>query len=199
MTGQLRADDALSWQRDSRDALALVDLRLSRLYEAHLKRSGAPPSATGPDLQALWQKSPWYAALAREHRPSMAGSALPSLVPPGLTPRQHMRAAAELEHPFARSPPLEADLQYVVGAYAARGPDVQELRAAAWRSLSSLAEAVSPMDDYLRDLRHVQIRDAPGLAPAFAFALGLGERAPLAFGSAAASEPPAGAGDEALR
>ena len=41
-------------------------------FEGFLRRTGAPKTATGPDIQALWSKSPMHAAVAKQHRPSVA-------------------------------------------------------------------------------------------------------------------------------
>ena len=63
-----------------------------------------------------------HAAVGKQHRPCTAADAAPSLLPPQLSPVEHMDAACKLQHPFAALPPLELDVQYAVQAYAVMGP-----------------------------------------------------------------------------
>ena len=89
----------------ARAALDKIDIGALRSYERYLRDIGAPATATGPDVQALWAKSPLHAAAGRQHRPWSAAVALPSLVPADIGPDAHIQAALEVQHPFAGDPP----------------------------------------------------------------------------------------------
>lgn len=159
-SGQQPIDEALASAR-------ACDLTPLHFFDRHLRKCGAPLSMTGPDIQALWAKSPMHAAVARQHRPSAAVSGEPNMVQPGLGPQGHIDATRGLEHPFARDAPLEVDLQFVTEAYVALGLDVVKPRQRALAALGRLAEAVSCLDDAARAWRPIAIDGAPGVRPVF--------------------------------
>ena len=151
---------------EARRALGGVSCTRLRRFERYLTAIGAPPSATGPDLQALWAKSPMHAAVGRQHRPGMAAEAAPSLLPASLAPEDHLAAAVRLKHPFAEQPPLELDMRYAVGAYEALGPLVKRERSANEETLRAIFRALQPLDEALLSLRPVSIEGASGINPA---------------------------------
>ena len=147
----------------------LQPLDLERLYDYHdyVKRSGAPEGALGPDVQALWMKSPMHASVEYQHKPSTSELAAPNLLDWGIGPQQHEELSAQLRHPFAQDPPVEADLQFVIDAYVANGPRIQSLRRARLRVVERVARALRPLDAWVLARRHVQLRGAPGVRPVY--------------------------------
>ena len=137
-------------------------------FTHYLKESGAPLTATGPDVQALWAKSPMHAVTARQHRPTAAAAAMPSLVPAGLGAEAHVEAAQQVGHPFADMPPLELDLEFVVKAYTAMGPAVAKRRKTNSRLLHKFAKALRELDNHALRLRRTKIERIPGVKPVMA-------------------------------
>ena len=153
------------------DAAELCDLSALQHFDRFLSDRGAPHGMTGPDIQALWAKSPMHAAVARQHRPSTSVSGEPNLVAPNLGPRKHVEAAQGIVHPFAYDPPLELDLQFSVAAYVALGLNVAEAREKNLIALRRLAGSVKELDDLARTWRPTSIPGAPGVRPVFAAVL----------------------------
>ena len=60
-------------------AFAAIPLLSLNNFSMYLERVGAPATATGPDLQALWTKSPMHAAVGKQHRPSTANAVHPPI------------------------------------------------------------------------------------------------------------------------
>ena len=104
-----------------------IDLAPLDDFLDYLQQTGAPATATGLDVQALWSKSPMHAAAAKQHRLSTA-QIDDGLVQPGGGPAAHASEARRVEHPFARDPPLERDLRFVVQMYAKLGLQVGKHR-----------------------------------------------------------------------
>ena len=144
-----------------------VDVRLLLGFQRHLEAQGASPTATGPDIMALWAKSPLHASVAKQHRPSGARESLPALVEGGQGIEAHIEAAANAQHPFAAEPVLERDLLYAVEAYGAMGPAIREARDDRLEVLRSISRAALPLDRALLSARHVSIEGAPGARPMF--------------------------------
>ena len=138
---------------DALQALQGIDITLFDNFREYLNETMAPPTATGPDLQALWTKSPAHAAAARQHRPSAAGVEV-HLIDPGVGPEEHMQQARRIQHPFANDPPLERDLKFAVQAWATVGPNVTAHRRKRMRILQRLSRAVRELDDYALTQRH---------------------------------------------
>ncbi|CAK0906141.1 unnamed protein product [Prorocentrum cordatum] len=159
-----------SVHRAMRDVSGL-DLACLSNFDAFLREAGAPPTMKGPDIQALWSKSPMHAAAARQHRPSASDRALPGLVEHGVDPDEHVRMALLLSHPFAAPPSLELDLQFAVYANASLGPRVRDQRRHRRKLLVRLAAALRPLDEFALQQRHVSIAGAPGISPVFAAVL----------------------------
>ena len=136
-------------------------------FQAYLAAEGSPPTATGPDILALWAKSPLHAAVARQHRPSGARDAFASLVEGGQGPQAHAAAARDLAHPFADEPAIERDLRYAIEASASMGPAVEGSRDERLAVLRSISRAVRPLDQELLARRHESIEGAPGVRPVF--------------------------------
>ena len=159
-----------TWAKVDRAMAAIkkIDVRPLTAFEAYLRSVGAPSSATGPDIQALWSKSPMHAAAQRQHRPSVAAAAMPSLVEGGNGPEAHLAGACCVEHPFARDPEIELDLAFVIDAYAHRGEQVARIREQRMRLLRRIAAALRELDDYARAQRTLSVPGAPGVAPVMA-------------------------------
>ena len=104
-------------------------------FESCLDSIAAPSSAAGPDLQALWSKSPMHAAVAKQYHPSASSASMPNLVAQWIGPEAHQRAAFQFEHPFNEDPRLELELRFAVQAYANLGPRVKECRETRWKML----------------------------------------------------------------
>ena len=153
----------------NRAAAKLDKLPLSQLqvFEAFLTTTGAPPTATGPDIQALWAKSPMHCAVEKQHRPSMSAIAPDGLLPRGQGPDLHVEMAKQLDHPFATDPPLERDLLFAVEANVRLGPNIRTHRKKRLRIFERIADATSELDDALRQKRPVSIKGIPGPAPMF--------------------------------
>jgi hypothetical protein len=151
--------------RRARESLRHIDLRLFDNFGLYLTETGAPPTATGPDLQALWAKSPAHAAAGKQHRPSAAAAAMPSLVEEGLGPQQHQEKAQEVAHPFQEDAPIERNLLFAIIATARLGPTVKTRRKRRMKLLRQISEALKELDDHAKAQRHVRVATAPGLAP----------------------------------
>jgi len=136
-------------------------------YREYCRRDGAPASATGPDVQALWDKSPMHAAVQHQHRASHAGSSAPNMIDWGVKPLEHERQARLLQHPFAADAPLEMDLRFAVDAYIALGPRINRARVARMRLLQKVAKALEGLDSFLLLQRHISLPGAPGVRPAY--------------------------------
>ncbi|CAK0895584.1 unnamed protein product, partial [Prorocentrum cordatum] len=154
--------------------------------------------ALGPDVQALWMKSPMHASAAHQHKPSTSELAAQNLVDWGVGPQRHEELSALVQHPFARDPLVESDLQFVVDAYVANGPRIESLRRARLRLVLRVARILSPLDERVLAQRHVRLQGAPGVRPvhiAFMVALmgwpdkGLPSRPALGFELAGAIPP----------
>ena len=102
LRGNIFADAAAEVQQAIK-AAEMVDPRPLTDFMEYLASVAAPRTATGPDIQALWAKSPMHAAAGRQHRPSQSALAACNLVPPGLGPTAHMAAAQEAQHPWMPS------------------------------------------------------------------------------------------------
>ena len=92
---------------DAMRELSVVDLGVFRDYREFTRRDGAPESYSGPDLLALWNKSPMHASVAHQHRATQSVLAAPNLLDWGLAPKEHEAQAKRLTHPFAGSPPVD--------------------------------------------------------------------------------------------
>ncbi|CAK0873242.1 unnamed protein product, partial [Prorocentrum cordatum] len=153
-----------------REAMANVDCIRYDLfadYPDYALRQGAPPGALGPDLQALWAKSPMHASVEHQHRPTMASAAAPNLLDWGIGPEEHEARAVLLDHPFSRDPPVESDLQFVVDAYVANGPRVSRVRRRRLEVLQRTAAALHKLDEFSLRLRHTYLDSAPGVRPVY--------------------------------
>ena len=109
-----------------------------------MREAGAPQGAHGPGVQAFWMKSPMHASVARQHKPSTAALAAPNLVDWGVGPDQREAISAKFPHPFAREPPVEADLQFAIDAYVANGPRVAVVRRGRLRLVKRVARELYP-------------------------------------------------------
>lgn len=148
-------------------AMSGADVSGLALFGDYLQQSGAPGTATGPDIQALWAKSPMHAAVGRQHRPSTSGQAAPNLVEHGIGPERHAAEAQKLEHPFAAPPPLELDMKFVVDAYCALGLRIDDLRKRNIKLLKRLGRAVEEVDRLALACKHCKIEGVAGIRPAF--------------------------------
>ena len=148
-------------------AMAYIDHHELTDFQAYLAATGAPASATGPDIQALWSKSPMHAAAGKQHRASGTVAAQTNLVESGLGPHGHVTAAMHVTHPFAADPVLERDLLFVIEAYAHIGPAIEARRRRRLHVLRKIARATKPLDVHALAQRHTAVADAPGLKPVF--------------------------------
>ena len=146
------------------DRLPLGDLTN---FSSYLAQTGAPGTATGPDIQALWSKSPMHAAVGKQHRPSTSYVAQDRLVARGVGPERHVAAAQQLPHPFAADPPTERDMAFAVEANVRIGPNVKQHRRKRLRILQGIAKATDRLDEYLRDRRPIALEATRGPAPMF--------------------------------
>jgi len=159
--------DAETLMEDAATALDRVPFHSLSGFHEFLRRTRAPATATGPDIQALWCKSPMHAAVGKQHRPSTSSNAPATVIPRGVKPEGHVRMASELQHPFAQDAPLERDLLFAVEANVRLGPNVRRHRRRKLRVLEQIASATAGLDDYLRKRRPVALDNAPGAAPMF--------------------------------
>ena len=144
------------------DALPLASILN---FEDFLEHTGAPPTATGPDIQALWCKSPMHAAVGKQHRPSVAQMAQERMIPRGVGPERHAELASQLAHPFAADAPIERDLRFAVEANVRIGLNIRRCRRRRLRVLEKIAAATAELDEHLRSRRPVSLDGVPGPAP----------------------------------
>ena len=136
-------------------------------FEDYLSRTGAPKTATGPDIQALWSKSPMHAAVAKQHRPSVAQGSQDRMIHRGVGPDEHVMQARVLEHPFAAAVPLEHDLRFAVEANVRIGLNIKKHRRRRMRIIERIPEATQTIDDKLRKARPVALVGMRGPSPMF--------------------------------